>query len=41
MPAGVGGFISFHIEQSEIFHNAIALFHILRQQNISLKIKIE
>ena len=42
MPAGVIGvhvrvFISFHIEQSEIFHNAhSALFHVLRKQNISL-----
>ena len=42
MPAGVIGvpvrvFISFHIEQSEIFHNAYsALFHVLRKQNISL-----
>ena len=37
MPAGVRGFISFHIERSEIFHNArSALFHVLREQNISL-----
>ena len=36
MPVGVWG-ISFHVEGSEIFHNAhSALFHVLRKQNISL-----
>ncbi len=25
MPAGVSGFISFHIERSEIFHNGEAI----------------
>jgi len=37
MPAGVRGFISFHIEQSEIFHNVRQniISHFARQ-NISL-----
>ncbi len=33
--AARGGFISFHFLRSRKFHNAQALFHILRQQNIS------
>jgi len=37
MPAGVRGFISFHIEQSEIFHNVRQniISHVAKQ-NISL-----
>ena len=39
MPAGVSGFISFHIDRREIFHNSRSeLFHILPpRQNISLE----
>ena len=37
MPAGVGGFISFHLMRSIKFHNSQSeLFHICRKANISL-----
>ena len=37
MPAGVRGFISFHIEQSEIFHNVRQnIISHFAKQNISL-----
>jgi len=37
MPAGVRGFISFHIEQSEIFHNVRQnIISHFAEQNISL-----
>ena len=37
MPAGVWGFISFHIEQSEIFHNVRQnIISHFAKQNISL-----
>ena len=37
MPAGVRGFISFHIEQSEIFHNVLEnIISHFAKENISL-----
>ena len=39
MPAGVGGFISFHVSRKRNISQALRrLFHILRQQNISPKL---
>ena len=34
------GFILFHIEQSEMFHNPSGLFHIFRKKNISLNFQL-